>query len=206
MFIILLLCGYLGVELGLLELSGKLLRNILNSFEVFINIIDLLGACQYFVTQILSFLSVRICLLLHLGIAHCHDLFKRLHLLVQVFVVFLETVRLLTELVDVIKECDILFLCLDEGCHDLFNTGDASRLHNRLKCFLNDLCISDILLQQSPLLFILICQIRHSNLQNLYWVCKVLFTLPGSLGVFHSLVETLLVILKSFIFLFQLLL
>ena len=113
----------------------------------------------------------------------------------------LQRVRLLTKLIYIVEESYILLFCFDECCYNFIDTRNTGGFHYRLKRFLYDLRIPHILLQQSPLFSILIRQICDPNPQYLNWICEVLLGLTRSFGVFHCLIETLLVILESLVLL-----
>ena len=115
-----------------------------------------MSALQDFGSQLLCLLVVHIRLLLQLGIAHGHDLFEVCHLLVEVLVPLLQVVGLLTQLIYIVEEGHILLLCLDEGGHYFVDAGDSRSLHYGLKGFLDYLGIPHVLIQQPPLLFILV--------------------------------------------------
>jgi hypothetical protein len=48
----------------------------------------------------------------------------------------------------------VLFVCLDEGGHDLFDRADSGVLADLIKSVLDDLGISHILVEKSLFLFV----------------------------------------------------
>jgi hypothetical protein len=73
-------------------------------------------------------------------------------LLVILPIGLLKLVVFLVQLVHIVEKLHILLLGLDKCCDNFLNAADSCRLHDRLKCLLNDFGVANILVQQ-PFLF-----------------------------------------------------
>ena len=109
------------------------------------------------------------------------------------------------QLIDIVEELHVLLFCFDESGNDFIDVIDASSFHNSLESFLNNLCITYILIKKSLFLQVLVHNGVETNGEDFDWVCKLLLSALTFL-CFHRTTQTLVVEFDLLVFFFKLLL
>ena len=83
---------------------------------------------------------------------HPSHFFEDIDLLVELRALFDQLVILLVKLIDIVEKLEVLLFALDVGRDDLIDVADTCGFHDCLECLLNDLSVSDVLVEQALLL------------------------------------------------------
>jgi hypothetical protein len=135
--------------------------------------------------------------ILLLNLSDLPSLNDLLDLVFYFFVTLLQLIEFSIEHVHVILKTVILLFRLDESGNYFFNIWNPSRLFDLVKCILNNLNISQVLIHQFPLLFISFTDFVESAFQdyNRIWEIKTL-----SISIFLHFVKILIIYLNYFVF------
>ena len=107
------------------------------------------------------------------------------------------------QLIDVVKQLNILLFGLDECRYNLVDIIYSCRFHDRLKRFLDNLSVAHVLIQQVLLLNVLVYDRVYTNGQDLDWVCKLLLR-TVALFRSHRATKTLVIEFDLLVLFFQL--
>ena len=196
--------GHLRSEVCVLKVKDEILAEKLKLLELLLLVVDLLCVLNNAVPELGVVLAHILQLVAHVVLVHPGHLLVHGDLLVIITVRFFKGVVLLVQLVDIVKQLNVLLFSLDECSNDLVNVIDTSSFHYGLEGLLDNLGVTHVLIQQALLLFIFLRHCVQSNLQDLDRVLEFLLAL--ALLRLHRPAQTLVVEFNFLVFLLELLL
>lgn len=132
------------------------------------------------------------------------SLLNLLNLILDFLVALLELIGLSTQQVNIVVEAVVLLFCLDKSGHDFFNVRNAGGVLNLIKCILNDLYVSQILVHQLSFFLVRVDDLVQSQLQDDDWVGEFKAFGSSICSFLVGLVEAFLLRVDALVFFFEL--
>ena len=150
--IILHLRGNVRVEVCIFEVEHQILAQELQLIKRSLLIIDFLCVIQNLVSYLLVFVIHFLYALLDIILVHSRHFFIDIDLCVILEARVSQLIALLVQLIDIIEKLEVLLFALNVSRDDLVDIANTGCLHNCLECFLDDLCVTHVLVEQALLL------------------------------------------------------